>query len=79
MTAYFSLPIEGIENTYSVSTYWITFLVILILSFVLLVIFGQMSGTQEGRTIFRPLSRAFLEFLHIIPRDRKRRQIKEKQ
>lgn len=45
MTAYFSTDLATAQ--YSVSTYWITFTVVFVLSFFVLVGFGVLSGTME--------------------------------
>jgi hypothetical protein len=57
MTAYFSTQIPDLQNAYSAKTYWLTFMVITILSILFLVVFGVASDTVEGRTIYRSLTR----------------------
>ncbi|KAI9800774.1 MAG: hypothetical protein M1833_003191 [Piccolia ochrophora] len=62
MTAYFSVQIEDMQGKYTTTTYWATFGVIMGLSVVLLIFFGLISGTVEGKIIYRPLSRHVLGF-----------------
>jgi hypothetical protein len=59
MTAYFSTELQGVKGGYSVATYWVAFAVILVVSIILLVIFGKASDTVEGKTIYRSLARTF--------------------
>ncbi|KAL1954246.1 hypothetical protein VTO42DRAFT_1479 [Malbranchea cinnamomea] len=60
MTAYFSTEIQELQN-YTARTYWIAFAVIMFLSIVLLVLFGWLSGTVEGRPIYRSIAGAFYD------------------
>lgn len=53
MTAYFSTQLSDIVNKYTMKTYWICFAVIMALSFIFLALFGLISGTLEGRPIYR--------------------------
>ncbi|MCJ1308049.1 hypothetical protein MMC25_001699 [Agyrium rufum] len=61
MTGYFSAPLTGDDKRYTVAQFWIAFAVILVVTYVLLFFFGQLSGTQETKTIYRSLTRAFFE------------------
>lgn len=58
MSAYFAIPLAEVGEEYTVATYWVTFAVVFALSLVLLVVFGKLSGTQEGKPIYRSLTRA---------------------
>jgi len=60
MTGYFSIQFSGVE--FSLKSYWIAFGLILGLSFVLLWLFSFVSGTMEGKMIYRPLSRIAYDF-----------------
>jgi hypothetical protein len=59
MSAYFTVPFDGLS--YTPATYWTAFAVILGLSFLTLVVFGQLSGTQEGKPVYRSLTRVGFE------------------
>ena len=61
MSTYFTVPIPGVSENYTLATYWGAFAVILFISFLALVVFGQLSGTQEGKPVYRSLSRAGIE------------------
>lgn len=64
-TAYFSIDTG---TNYTVRTYWITFTVILFLSWIVLFGFGVMSGTMERWTFFPPLRKAVMWFRHVMGR-----------
>ncbi|KAK4993970.1 hypothetical protein LTR50_000186 [Elasticomyces elasticus] len=55
MSAYFGLPLQSVA--YTTRMYWISFAVILVLSWVTLVAFGLISGTMETTTGLQPLQR----------------------
>lgn len=57
MTAYFSVQIPEIANTYTLKTYWIAFLVVAVSSVSMLFLFGVASGTVEGKTVYKSLTR----------------------
>ena len=61
MTNYFSTQIQGLQDTYTVRTYWICFGVIMTLSIIFLVIFGALSGTLEGKPIYRSLTETVID------------------
>ncbi|KAL6718069.1 hypothetical protein ACLMJK_004154 [Lecanora helva] len=63
MTAYFSTTLIGVSDQYSIRTYWICFAVIMIVTFLLLLMFGQISGTVEGKPIYRTLEQTAYEAL----------------
>ncbi|RHZ46669.1 hypothetical protein CDV55_100792 [Aspergillus turcosus] len=60
MTAYFSTELCGVKGVYTQTEYWISFAVIMVLSLLVLVLFGYASGTIEGRPIYQSLSRTFI-------------------
>ncbi|KAJ8228442.1 hypothetical protein LV156_007779 [Aspergillus fumigatus] len=60
MTAYFSTELRGVKGVYTQTEYWISFAVIMVLSLLVLVLFGYASGTIEGRPIYQSLSRTFI-------------------
>lgn len=41
MTSYFSVQIQELEGVYTVKTYWVTFAVVMVLSFVALFMFSR--------------------------------------
>ena len=57
MTAYFTVQIA----TYTAVQYWVSFAVIFFSSFLFLVVFGQLSGTQETKPIYRSFTRTFYD------------------
>ena len=61
MTGYFSTSIHGLQNTYSVKTYWLTFLVVVILTALALFSFEFIADHVQGRTDFRSLTRIAME------------------
>lgn len=56
MTGYFSVQIVDLQGVYTVKTYWACFGVVIALSLLFLVVFGKLSGTLEGKPIYRSLS-----------------------
>ncbi|KZF26495.1 hypothetical protein L228DRAFT_279684 [Xylona heveae TC161] len=61
MTAYFSVQIPDLQSEYTATTYWASFSVIMALSVLSLVVFGMLSGTVEGKTIYKPFSQSIAE------------------
>ncbi len=61
MTGYFSTQLSDLANKYTVETYWICFGVIMALSFVFLALFGLVSGTVEGKPIYRTLTQTIYD------------------
>ncbi|KAL4791733.1 hypothetical protein BDV19DRAFT_392802 [Aspergillus venezuelensis] len=59
MTAYFSTELEGVKGVYNQVQYWVAFAVIMVLSIVLLIMFGYVSDTVEGKTVYSSLFRTF--------------------
>lgn len=53
MTSYFSTQL--VNQTYTVATYWIAFVVVLVLSWVVLVGLGVVSGTMERMALYQPV------------------------
>ncbi|RHZ43210.1 uncharacterized protein CDV56_100933 [Aspergillus thermomutatus] len=60
MTAYFSTELRGVKGVYTQTEYWVSFAVIMVLSLLVLVLFGYASGTIEGKPIYQSLSRTFI-------------------
>jgi hypothetical protein len=61
MSTYFSVPIDGFNVSgegYSLAAYWVSFAVIFFISLIVLVVFGQVSGTQEGKPVYQSLTKA---------------------
>jgi hypothetical protein len=57
MTGYFSVQITDLEGLYSAKTYWLCFLVIVLLSIGGLFLFGIASDRLEGRVVYKSLTR----------------------
>ncbi|GAB1196414.1 hypothetical protein APSETT444_005684 [Aspergillus pseudonomiae] len=60
MTGYFSTELKNVKGVYTINQYWVSFGVITFLSIVLLTLFGYLSDTVEGKTIYQSLSRSFV-------------------
>ncbi|KAE8375228.1 ADP-ribosylation factor [Aspergillus bertholletiae] len=60
MTGYFSTELQNVKGVYTINQYWVSFGVIMFLSIVLLTLFGYLSDTVEGKTIYQSLSRSFV-------------------
>lgn len=74
MTGYFSVQISDLQGVYTVQTYWICFAVIMALSFSFLVVFGKLSGTLEGKPIYRSMTETFYDFgMHALGSRRSKR------
>ena len=72
MTAYFSVQIEDLAGVYTHVTYWVSFAVVMALSIIFLIVFGQLSGTQEAKPIYRSLTRIAIDFSRAFIKDRLR-------
>ncbi|KKK24604.1 hypothetical protein P175DRAFT_0432568 [Aspergillus ochraceoroseus IBT 24754] len=59
MTAYFSTELAGVKGVYTEAQYWVSFAVIMFVSILLLALFGYVSDTMEGKTIYRSMFRTF--------------------
>lgn len=59
MTAYFSTQLDNVKFT--LTSYWISFGVVLAISIASLVAFGFVSGTMEGKLLYKSLSRTLLD------------------
>ncbi|KAL4989283.1 hypothetical protein BDW68DRAFT_156950 [Aspergillus falconensis] len=59
MTGYFSTELAGVKGVYTQVQYWVAFAVIMVLSIALLVLFGWISDTVEGKPIYRSMFRTF--------------------
>ena len=66
MTAYFSTELEN--EKFTVQSYWISFAVIFFLSFVSLLLFGKVSGTVEGKMVYRSVGRVMWDAIKITVR-----------
>jgi len=59
MTAYFSVQLPEIQQKYSLKTYWLCFMVVSILSILFLVVFGAITHTLEGKTVYQSITGTF--------------------
>jgi Mg2+ and Co2+ transporter CorA len=57
MTAYFSIQLHEIDEMYTIKTYWVSFLVVAMLSIIFLLLFGVTTRTVEGKIIYQSLTR----------------------
>jgi hypothetical protein len=71
MTGYFSTQIQDLQGIYTAKTYWACFAVIMALSFIFLVAFGVLSGTLEGKPIYRSLTETVLDAGNLRWKERK--------
>ncbi|KAL2043302.1 hypothetical protein N7G274_003608 [Stereocaulon virgatum] len=71
MTGYFSTQIQDLQGIYTAKTYWVCFAVIMALSFIFLVAFGVLSGTLEGKPIYRSLTETVLDAGNLRWKERK--------
>ena len=60
MTAYFTIPLSGNDAIYTAKQYWIAFAVLIAVTYVLLLLFGYLSGTQDTKTIYESLGSIFI-------------------
>ncbi|KAI9827457.1 MAG: hypothetical protein M1832_004806 [Thelocarpon impressellum] len=74
MTGYFSVQIDDIAHRYSITTYWAAFAVVMSTSILLLIMFGQASGTSEGKIVYQSLWEQFVGIVMVLLRGRKRKQ-----
>lgn len=73
MTGYFSVQIQDLQGVYTHTTYWVCFGVIMAISLAFLAIFGYLSGTVEGKTIYQSLTQTFVDFSKRTVRERRNR------
>ncbi|KAH8697412.1 hypothetical protein BGW36DRAFT_167682 [Talaromyces proteolyticus] len=59
MTGYFSIQLPDVAGPLTARAYWISFAVLMVLSILLLAVFGYASDTVEGKTIYRSVTRSF--------------------
>ncbi|PGH17206.1 hypothetical protein AJ79_01344 [Helicocarpus griseus UAMH5409] len=59
MTGYFSTEIKELEGVYTVKQYWIAFAVLLVLSALVLMLYGWATDTIEGKTIYVSFAKSF--------------------
>ncbi|OKL60249.1 hypothetical protein UA08_04581 [Talaromyces atroroseus] len=57
MSQYFSIQIPDIAAPLNLRAYWIAFAVLMVLSIALLSVFGYLSDTVEGKTMYRSVTR----------------------
>jgi len=76
LTAYFSTQIVDLQGTYTAKTYWISFLVVVLLSVTVLLVYGIASDTVEGKTIYQSLARTLFDASKLAVG--RREQIKKK-
>ena len=60
LTGYFSVQIADLQGVYTVKTYWLSFLITTLLSFALLLSFGVLSDSVEGKTVYRSFTKTLL-------------------
>ncbi|SLM37579.1 hypothetical protein LPUS_07476 [Lasallia pustulata] len=72
LTAYFS--VSSITQGYTKVTYWVAFAIIMTVSFLFLAAFGKLSGTVEGKPIYRSLSQIFYDRFLLAPLGAARRK-----
>ncbi|KIX01597.1 uncharacterized protein Z518_09323 [Rhinocladiella mackenziei CBS 650.93] len=61
MTGYFSIQLPEVAEKYTLKTYWLSFLVVSLLSMVFLLVFGVTTHTVEGKTIYRSITGIILD------------------
>jgi hypothetical protein len=61
LSAYFAIPIVGFGDSYTLTNYWVSFVVVFVVSLIVLVLFGHISGTEEGKPIYKSLTKTALE------------------
>ena len=66
MTAYFSVQITDLYGVYTVKTYWACFGVVMGMSLIFLIIFGKLSGTLEGKPIYRSFSETLYDSTRLV-------------
>lgn len=64
MTAYFSIQLPEITEKYDLKTYWLSFLVVSLLSIGFLAAFGFYTHTVEGKTIYKSVTRLTLDLFN---------------
>lgn len=63
MTGYFSIQMTEIDEMYDLKTYWLSFLVVVILSILGLVFFGLMAERVGGKMTYKSLTSTWLTSL----------------
>lgn len=61
MTGYFSIQVTEVQKLYDLTTYWVSFLVVIIVSIVGLVAFSLVTERIGGRTTYKSLTRTMLD------------------
>lgn len=63
MTGYFSVQLQEIDNLYSLTTYWVCFMVVVLVSILGLVVFDGLTSKVRGRMTYKSLTRMGVERL----------------
>jgi len=59
MTTYFQTPL--VKEEYTVKDYWISFTVVFVISFLVILGYGRLSGTVEGNMVYRPIEKVLFD------------------
>jgi hypothetical protein len=59
-TGYFSMQLHQIDELYSLKTYWVSFLLVGLLTVIFLLAFGVLGDRYQGKVIYTSLTRTFL-------------------
>ena len=59
-TAYFSMQLKAVEN-YSIETYWLVFLVVMVVTVAFLATFEFFASRYSGKVVYRSLTKTFLD------------------
>ncbi|KAK2777054.1 hypothetical protein FQN52_003237 [Onygenales sp. PD_12] len=73
MTGYFSTEIKELEGVYTVKQYWVAFAVIMVISAIVLALYGRVTDTVEGKTIYRSIGKTFYQASRAAIGKRKRK------
>ncbi|KAK2806477.1 hypothetical protein FQN50_005760 [Emmonsiellopsis sp. PD_5] len=73
MTGYFSTQIKELEGVYTVKQYWVAFAVIMVISALVLALYGRATDTVEGKTIYRSIGKTFYQASRAAIGKRKRK------
>lgn len=75
MTSYFSVQIKELDGVYTVKTYWVTFAVVMVLSFVALFMFSRVlvgAGSAVAKRVNKAAGRVHRQISHGDSPDRTR-------
>lgn len=59
-TAYFSMQLKAVEN-YSIETYWLVFLVVMVVTVAFLATFEFFASRYSGKVVYRSLTKTFFD------------------